>query len=286
MSKNNHDNIILSLSIPLVILVIIVSYIGFFGRDIYSMETLNWTIQAIGQDAINLFLITPFLIITSLLAYRKNTIAYYLWSGGLIYLCYTYVIYCFDIHFNNLFFLYCLILGLSFYSLIYFLYSQLKTVDSRWTNENTPAKSIGIYLIILACTFVLLWLSDIIPAILNNSVPKTLTKIGTFTNPVQALDLSILLPGLLIISVLILRKRSLGLMLAPAALTFCILMDITVGVLAVIMSLNGQDSNWIIALVMGLLTLITIILLFKLFNNKNRENDLENKIKYFYPLRS
>jgi len=283
MSKNNHDNIILSLSIPLVILVIIVSYIGFFGREIYSMETLNWTIQAIGQDAINLFLITPFLI---MLAYRKNTIAYYLWSGGLIYLCYTYVIYCFDIHFNNLFFLYCLILGLSFYSLIYFLYSQLKTVDSRWTNENTPAKSIGIYLIILACTFVLLWLSDIIPAILNNSVPKTLTKIGTFTNPIQTLDLSILLPGFIIISLMILKRKSLGLLLAPTALTFCILMDITIGVLSINMIMNDQDSEWSIVAVMGLLTLITIILLFKLFNNKDRENDLESKIKYFYPLRS
>ena len=101
MDNDGKNRIILIFTSPLVFLLIIASYVGLFESGTYSKETLNWTIQAIGQDAINLFLITPFLIITSLLAYRKNKAALYLWSGGIIYLCYTYMIYCFDIHFNN-----------------------------------------------------------------------------------------------------------------------------------------------------------------------------------------
>jgi len=286
MNNEEKNRFILVLSIPLIFLVIIASCVGMFVSGTYSKETLNWTIQAIGQDAINLLLITPFLIITSFIAYRKNTIALYLWSGGMIYLCYTYMIYCFDIHFNNLFFLYCMILGLSFYSLMYFLYSLLNRNNIGCFNENFQTKSVSIYLLIISCFFIFLWLSEIIPAILTNSTPKTIVKIGTFTNPIQALDLSILLPGFIVISVLILKRRSLGLLLAPTALTFCILMDITIGVFTVFMIMNGQDSNWSIAVVMGLLALITIILLFRLFNNKHCENDLKNKTKYYYPLRS
>jgi len=286
MSKNNHDNIILSLSIPLVISVIIVSYSGLIIPNIYSRETMSWTTQAICQDAINLFLIAPFLIITSILAYRKNTIAYYLWSGGIIYLCYTYVIYCFDIHFNNLFILYCLILGLSFYSLMYFLFSHMTKVDTVSFRSNLQIKSVSIYLLTISCLFIFLWLSEIIPATLNNPIPKTVIKIGTFTNPIQILDLSILLPGFIIISLLNLKRKSLGLLLVPAALTFCILMDITIGILSVFKMQNSHDLNWIIPMLMGLLTLITIMLLYKLFKIENNQSEIENKTKYYYPLRS
>jgi hypothetical protein len=74
MNKNNQSKIILSL--PIIILIIIASYRGLFIPDTYSKETLNWTAQAIGQDAINLFPITPFLIVTSLLI-SKIELHYY-----------------------------------------------------------------------------------------------------------------------------------------------------------------------------------------------------------------
>jgi hypothetical protein len=44
-------------------------------------KTPSWIAQSIGQDAIDLFLIPPFLIITAILAAAKNKIAFLLWGG-------------------------------------------------------------------------------------------------------------------------------------------------------------------------------------------------------------
>ena len=82
MNKNNQSKIILALSFPLTILIIFANYFGLFIPDTYSKETLNRTAQAIGQDTIDLFLISLFVIITSLLASKKNRIAFLLWSEG------------------------------------------------------------------------------------------------------------------------------------------------------------------------------------------------------------
>ena len=146
MRTNHHNTIILALSFPLAILVIVASYSGLCIPDTYSQETVNWTVQAIGQDTINLFLITPFLMITSWLASKKNRIALLLWSGGIFYLIYTFVIYCFAVHFNQMFLVYCLILGLSFYSFLYFLCSHIKEPISEWFHDKIPVKRIGVYL--------------------------------------------------------------------------------------------------------------------------------------------
>jgi len=63
-------------------------------------------------------------------------------------------------------------------------------------------------------------------------------------------------------------------------------MDITIGVLVIIMKIKGQDANWSIPLMMGMLVLITIFLLVTFFKNLHPQKDVESKIKYFYPLRS
>jgi len=286
MRNEYRNKYILILSLPLALLLIVVSYIGFVEADTYSKESLNWTLQTTSQDAIDLFLISPFLLITSLFVFRKSEIALFLWSGGVLYVFYTFVIYCFDIHFNKLFLVYCLILGLSFYSLTYLWYTQSKMLDNERLSEHMPRKSLGFYFIIVACSFILLWLLDILPAIIHNSVPYSLREIGTFTNPVQVIDLSILLPGFIITAGLLLKKRPLGIFLAPVLLTFCLLMDSTIAVLAVIMNIKGQGENWVIPLMMGILAIITMFLLVMCFKNMYPHSHVENRIKYFYPLRS
>jgi hypothetical protein len=64
MKIDGKNKIILILSLPLVFFVIVASSMGLFVGGAYSKETVSWKIQAIGQDAIDLFLISPFLIIT------------------------------------------------------------------------------------------------------------------------------------------------------------------------------------------------------------------------------
>lgn len=79
----------MQLSLPLAVLLIYAGVHGLFLPGFYRAETLNWQAQCIGQDAIDLFLIAPVLIFTSILA-RQNKTAFLLSSGVNVYLIYTF----------------------------------------------------------------------------------------------------------------------------------------------------------------------------------------------------
>jgi hypothetical protein len=258
---NYQGKTTLALSLPLATLIITAACVGLFTPDFYSRETPNWIAQAIGQDAIDLFLIAPFLIITSILAAAKNRIAFLLWGGLNLYLIYTFVIYCFDVHFNKLFVIYCIILGLSFYSFLYFLFSLPGTPIKDENYKNSAVKIVAIYFLFIPCIFYFLWLAEIIPAIIGHTAPQSLIETGLITNPVHVLDLSIFLPGIFIIAVLLLKKRSLGLLLAPVILVFFVLMDITIGGLVIAMKIKGIETGYTITLIMSVLAVFSLILL-------------------------
>jgi hypothetical protein len=195
------------------------------------------------------------------ISYRGKSFAKALWGGVMLYLIYTFLIYTFGVHFNSLFIIYCFILGLSFYSFIHFLTRQNKEPIAIEFKKSLPVKVVGIYFLIIASLFYLLWLSEIIPAALQNTIPKSLIEIGLFTNPVHVIDLSLFLPGLFITGVLVLRKKRMGLLLVPVMLTFFILMDISIAFLAIMLAMRGFESNAAITVVMMTLALFSLILL-------------------------
>lgn len=262
-----QNRFILQLSLPLTVLVILVSCIGLFTPDFYASETLNWQAQSLGQDMIDLFFIAPCLLISSILAYRNNRSAMMIWGGVALYLTYTFILYCFDVHFNKLFLAYCLDLGLSFYSLIYFLFIQLKTNRKVQLENKFLTTFIGLYFILLAVLFYMLWLSEIIPAILQKTIPKSVTDAGLFTNGVQVLDLAILLPAIFITGFGLLKRKSFGYILTPVILTFFILMDITIGLLAFVLKTKGLEGNLFLTAIMAVLALFSLALLVLFLKN-------------------
>ena len=261
MTSDSHNKIILLFSVPLIIFIIIISYAGLFIPDTYAKETANWQAQAFGQDILDLYLITPLLLITSWFAYKRNRTGLLLWAGIIVYLIYTFVLFAFAVHFNNLFIVYCLTLGLSIYAFMYFLFSQFTKPITNWYNEKIPIKSVASFFIILAGLFYILWLSEIIPANLNNTIPKSITDAGLITNPVHVLDLAVLLPGLIFIAISLLKKKLLGILLAPVILTFAVLMDMTIGLMVIVMNMMGMETDPSLAVIMCLLALLTLGLL-------------------------
>jgi len=269
----------LLLSIPLIVLLAIVSWAGLFTPDCYLKETPNWQIQSEGQDMVDLFFITPCLLISSILAYRRDRNASMVRAGIMLYLTYTFTLYCFDVHFNKLFVLYCSCLGLSLYSVIYFLLANHG--EAKMCLENKlAARFIGTYFIVIAALFYFQWLSEIVPATVQNTVPKSVSATGLFTNGVQVLDLAAFLPAVLITGISLLKRKPLGLIFTPMILTFFVLMDITIGTLAVYMKTRGLESDFILGVLMGAFALVSLSLLMwylKLLKPQpTNENVLEN----------
>ncbi|MDH7604890.1 MAG: hypothetical protein QHH13_08335 [Melioribacter sp.] len=237
----------------------IVSYCGIFIDETYIREVKYYAVQGIGQDIVNLLIVVPLLIITSL-RYTKSKSAMLIWSGVILYLIYSYAIYCFSMHFNFLFLAYCVILGLSFYSFVYFIFSQINEIKINVQNF-AIIKATSVFLIILAILFYFLWLSEIIPAIIKNEIPKSILENGILTNPVHVLDISIFLPAFIITAIMLIKKREIGYLLAPAMLIFGVLMSIAIIGMVIVMYLNKLNSDLFIITIFILIALIGGILL-------------------------
>lgn len=253
----------LLISLPLVLAVAQASLSGLLFPETYAQETTDWKMQAVAQDAVDLFLVLPLLTISSLFVFHNQRFAQPIWGGALLYLVYTFLIYGFNVHFNSMFLVYVAALGLSAYGFIAFmrLPSANKTI-----NTNGPRKVIGLYFIIIAAAFYLLWLADIIPSIRDGVTPASVLKAGLVTNPVHVIDLSFFLPGIFIIGVMFLQHHPIALKLAPVLLVFFVLMDITIAVIALVQGSNAP-LGYILAGSMSILTLASGLLLSWLMNS-------------------
>jgi hypothetical protein len=273
MISRSQTNAFILISVALAMLIVCVSLVGIYSPDFYAAETLNWQVQSLGQDIIDLVLVAPVLVVTTLLTLKNRKIGFPIWAGIMFYLVYTFAIYSFAVHFNQLFVFYCLILGVSFYAFIYFGYTQLQQKHALFIESIVAKRVIGIYFIVIAMLFYFLWLAEIVPAIQNNTIPKNLMDAGLPTNPVHVIDLAIVLPGIFMTGVLLLRNKKLGLVFTPVLLVFFILMDITIGALSPMMLQKGLEGSFVLTGVMSALAFLSFVLLiWYLKSAKNASN--------------
>lgn len=250
----------LLLSIPLAAGIILTSSIGLFTGDFYWQETSNWGLQSWVQDMVNLFVVTPLLFISAIMSFKGNKSAFSVWGGVNLYLIYTFAIYCFDVHFNTLFLFYCINLGLSFYSMLFFI-TSLKKVETKVYPGHHGKKLISIYFIFIALVFCVLWLSEIVPFMEAGTTPLSLKETGLATNPVHVIDLAVFLPGVFVTGVLLWNNKYAGLIFTPVILTFLILMDITIGTINFIMYQMDMSASMLMTWVMASLAIVSILAL-------------------------
>ncbi|MBC8183311.1 hypothetical protein H8E88_19570 [candidate division KSB1 bacterium] len=263
----NQLKILTVLTVLLAVTLIIVSFFGAFVSGTYERDSASMAAQGKGQDLVDLFFVVPLLFLSLIFMQRNNKVACFIYGGTIFYILYSFFIYCFGVNFNKLFLLYCLTLGLSLYSFILFM-GELNRMDvHKWFGENVPTRSIGIYLLIVAAMFYLLWFKDIIPAILNNSIPASVSDNNLLVNPVHVLDIAFALPGLIIATVLLLKKHRLGYILAPIFLVFTIILAIALTGMVIMLKLNNISENISIAFIFIFLAIISFIFLFLFLKN-------------------
>ena len=90
---------------------------------------------------------------------------------------------------------------------------------------------------------------------------------GLLTNPVHVLDLSLLLPGLMLSGISLLRRRPLGLALSPILLGFAALMVSAIGGMVLVMALRGMAVQWTLAVVFAVVAAAAFAVLAKLLTS-------------------
>jgi hypothetical protein len=244
-------------------LILLISLTGVAHPGIYSRETANWAAQAVGQDWVDLLLAVPWLAITAVAASRGSRRGLLLLAGGLGYAVYELVIYAFALRFNALFLAYCAALGLSICSLVSILHKLLQEDVPGWLST-APVRGSGIFLVAVGVCFVLLWLSEIVPALAHGTVPASVAEAGVPTNPVHVLDLSLVLPAHIAGGLLLLRKHPLGYVAGPVLLAFGVLMAASIAGMVIVMFVRGVVASTSVAGAMAVLSVVSAAFLARL----------------------
>lgn len=256
--RTERQSYFLYFTLPIVLLILICSGIGILKPDFYKGETADWLAQCVGQDFSNVSFVAPVLLITSFFSARGGRIAKIIWAGTMITNVYSYVLYSFDVHFNELFHFYCIILGLSIYSFLVFCAKQFRLDFKDWFEQKVPVKTVGIFLLVIAAAFYFLWLSQSLPAAVTGGVPASVVSGGLLTNPVHVLDYSFFLPLIVIAGVLLIRKKRLGYFLAPMMLVFALITNVNIISLTLVTMVKSGANGLPLIVAFTVLSLICL----------------------------
>ena len=198
---------ILRLSSSLIlILATIATFFGIFKSYLYNDNDFVRTAW-LANDWITLLIVIPAFLATLLVANKQGIKSELVWLGLLNYFLYNYAFYLFGAVFNSMFLLYVSICFLSFFSMLGF-FSNLEVgkinFDAKTTNWITA------FLLLLSVMLCLIEIPPCIQFISNGKIPELNLKTGLHTNIVYALDLTFIVPCMVIASVLNFRKNIWG----------------------------------------------------------------------------
>ena len=184
-----------------------------------------------GNDLVTLVAAVPLLISAIIFARRGSVRGQLVWLGMLAYALYNYAFYLFAAAFNELFLFYVGIFTLSIYALIFALINtDAEKIAGRFRLQ-TPVKLIGGYMLFIAAGLSFLWIGSSLRFVATGIVPADIIMTEHPTGIVYALDLSLLVPVLILGGVWLWRREAWGFVLAAMSLikgaTYTLVLTVT-----------------------------------------------------------
>ncbi|MFW5843842.1 MAG: hypothetical protein ACOCW6_07950 [Spirochaetota bacterium] len=215
------------------------SWVTVYGRGAYRHMSADVAIQGIAQDYITLFLAVPALIASYLSTARGGIRARLVLGGVLFYLFVTYLFYLIMGTYNELFLLYVLLLGTSFFAVARLLFAfPLDRLPAAPPGGGTAAA--GIFLMVNAILIGAMWIGVILPPLLTGELyPEGLDHYTTMI--VQGMDLALLLPLSFVCGSMLRRGLPLGHLLGRVYLVFLSILMIALSAKILAMGLSGVN---------------------------------------------
>jgi len=238
-----------------------------YGIGLYRHMSADVAIQGIAQDYVTLFIGVPLLLIAFFWAMNGSLKGRFMLAGVLNYLFVTYLFYMNMAMYNQLFLIYILLTGTTFFAFILSLLSiDIQKLPEQFS-EKAPVKFSGIFLIVNAVIIALLWLSIIVPPLIDNTIyPDSVDHFTTLT--VQGFDLSILLPISFLGGLLLLNRSRFGYLIATVTLIF--LSILMTALVAKIIAMANAGVNVIPAIfIIPVINLISVICSLKMVKSLN-----------------
>jgi hypothetical protein len=189
-----------------------------YGEGFYQHMSSEVAPQGIAQDVITLAIGVPLLLLALFKVIRGSLRGLLLLSGVLFYFLVTYLFYTMMGMYSHLYLLHVLLLSCSFFAFCLAAINLNRQLSPQSFNNRIKGRFIGGFLVFCSLTIGLLWLSIIVPPLLQNRIPKEVEHYTTLV--VQALDLAILLPLSFISGRLLWKGHRTGYLLATVYIIF------------------------------------------------------------------
>ena len=184
--------------------------------------------NARGTFVVILLVALPALVAAMRFSARGSLRAGFVWLASVGYLLYNAALASFSLRFNPLFLLYVASLSLGVASLAAVLRCLDAGLLARRISPRVPVHAIASYLLVTAVAFALLWLRDVVPAMLSGGVPHSIRGTSLSTNVVEVIDLAFTLPLTAAAGLWLWRGRTWGVLLSGTMLVFLTLESISV----------------------------------------------------------
>ena len=231
------------MSFPLAAILAVCAAGGIAIPAVYAREHPHWAAQGLGQDWADLLFAAPLIAVAAYRTLGRSRVFTLVLAGTLAYTLYSLVLYAFFMHFGPLFLAYAWGIGLAFYAFVILVGDLRADSVKAWFSPDAPATFAGVVAILMGCAFYALWLAEILPALASGATLQSAIDSGLITNPVQVLDLGVVLPAFIVGGAALLRRKPLGYWLAPAMLGFGIVMDVALIGMSVSIRATGTGTE-------------------------------------------
>jgi hypothetical protein len=202
------------LSALVVVLMVAASAVGLWIHGVY-LDPL-WASAALrGGDLVTLVVAAPALAAALLLARRGWRGAELVWAGLLAYSVYNYAFYVFGTTFNDLFLLHVALFSTSIFALALRLASlDVPGIGARFS-PRAPARWVSGYLLLVGAVLGSMWSFFSLRFAATGELPESVFP-ASGMHLVYVLDLSLVVPSLVLAAVLLWRRTAWGYELATA----------------------------------------------------------------------
>jgi hypothetical protein len=207
-----------------------------YGRGIYRNDSAFRAPIFRGTDAVTLFLCVPALIVAAVLTRRGSLRGRLFLTGMLAYFLYNSASLAFGAAYNELLLVYIASFSISLFTFVIVMTSIDLPLLARQTSEKLPHRWIAIFLFVAGLS-VLVWLMDIVGALVQGTVPVNLD--AYHTEATYPLDLGLIPPTAYLAGVLIWQRKPLGTLLACAMITLNASIGLVVASQSIMQLLNG-----------------------------------------------
>jgi len=254
MMGRTHKRVLFRLTIMLAGLSIVASIVGVTRVEMYKPFLPEEMIPgAVSQDLVSIAVAVALLLCFHAIN-RGSARAWIMWLGFVGYLFYAYAIYSFDQIYTPLYPMYIAIMGTALYAAIVFFRSMhVAMFDcAELRNSTTLHRVVAMFLLIVAGMFAFSWIKLIIPAIR--------TGIAPFGNSIIVLDLSFILPLLVMTALWLFQGKEWGMFLGGFLLVKMGALGLSVFIGELLEPAYGNDLNPSMVALFALLGPVSLIL--------------------------